>query len=313
VTVSPPAQFEAPVEIGDFYDWAPNTGKVLFADHFPDSGAGPGNKAVSNLFALDIASGQTETIIAESLVVNARWAENGEDFAYLLATPDTYELRVRRANGEDVLAAEGVNLIYAFRPDGGAIAFERKLHNDPGIDTSLHLYDFATGTETKIAEMDRSGGGSIYDEMLWAPDGGGFAIPFISAGTDFDEGEGYAYVNVADGSVTKIALAANLQAGDDSPLYTDVFSFWHPDGSSIVGVRCGDCFQFPENPTSQVVLFHLDDARTAITAISVVYESEAYKTPEVLTWQQPGQSIWVIPPGDFESQTQPPPFTLELP
>jgi hypothetical protein len=42
-------KIDLPFELGQYYDYAPATGRILYASHFADTGAGPGNIAVSDL------------------------------------------------------------------------------------------------------------------------------------------------------------------------------------------------------------------------------------------------------------------------
>ena len=87
-------------------------------------GAGPGNLAVGQLFIVNVATEEVE-IVADN-VVSAGWAPNGLDFAYILATPETYELRWRTAAGEDKLLAVDVPHTLKVSPDGRFVAFTRE-------------------------------------------------------------------------------------------------------------------------------------------------------------------------------------------
>ena len=87
-----PVQVTLPVEVGSFYGFSPLTNRMLYAAAFSDHGAGPDNIAVSDLAIFDLTSGTSEPLISDN-VVEALWAPNGADLAYILATPETYELR----------------------------------------------------------------------------------------------------------------------------------------------------------------------------------------------------------------------------
>src|SRR3990172_8684745 len=112
-----------PVEPGQYYDFSAVNGKILYATHFANSGAGPGNLAVSDLWMVDYPSGTPEALILSDTVVEALWTPDGAGVVYILATPTTYELRYRSLAADDRLLASNVAPTWRGSPSGHPAAF----------------------------------------------------------------------------------------------------------------------------------------------------------------------------------------------
>lgn len=285
LTENGPERIDLTISIGNFYDFHPDTGRVLYGSAFPNRGWGPANKAVTDLYILDVATGETTVVFPEDFTVSARWSPNGEDFAYLLATQETYELRVRLASGEDRLLATDVYLDYEFNPAGTELAFRRRISQDFGIDSSLHTVSIETGMEEKIGEVDKSGGGSIDDRIIWWPDGSAFSIPFISS----TAGDGVAYISL-DGTVAPMIMTEQAIAAEP---VSDVFDLWHPDGNKIIGFSLIEGpYDLEEEFIPHIALFELDESRQAIIGRTVLQEGLPAGGPFI--WHISGESFWTF-------------------
>jgi Tol biopolymer transport system component len=119
---------------------------------------------------LDLVSGESQTIIDEDLVAQGRWLPNGEDLAYILATPTTYELRLRRTSGEDLLLASDVSFAWSVSPSGKTIAFSRESGYETPGEPGLYVVDLETGEERQLSDIDKAGAGSLDDRPIWSPD-----------------------------------------------------------------------------------------------------------------------------------------------
>jgi len=120
-----PLRSNLPVPVGSLYSFSPVTNRMLYPAVFSDHGAGPDTIAVSDLAIYDLTTGASQVLLRDN-VVEALWAPNGRGLAYILATPETYELRWRTDAGDDRLLARDVTFHWSTAPSGEAIAFARE-------------------------------------------------------------------------------------------------------------------------------------------------------------------------------------------
>ncbi|MCB8939382.1 MAG: hypothetical protein H6655_13295 [Ardenticatenaceae bacterium] len=266
-------------------------------------GAGPGNLAVGQLFIVNVATEEVE-IVADN-VVSAGWAPNGLDFAYILATPETYELRWRTAAGEDKLLAVDVPHTLKVSPDGRFVAFTRESwYEVDGTPPGLYVVEIETGIETQISPLDRAGYGGT--GLYWKPDGSHVFL-FATGNDDRAETpheEGYAWA-ATDGSFQHFLPVSAFKA----------FFVGEPLSNSEL-VRCvggpalfaanqivlpvGECPAFgPANPeTAQFAVFALDPQSGEVRLTAVL---PTPNTAQLLTWDTPGESVFVLDEGEVTS------------
>ncbi|MBK8904872.1 MAG: hypothetical protein IPM53_27075 [Anaerolineaceae bacterium] len=270
------------------------------------SGAGPGNLAVGQLFIADVATAAVE-IVADN-VVSAGWAPNGQDFAYILATPETYELRWRTASGEDWLLAVDVPHSLKVSPDGRTVAFTRESHY--GLDGALpglYVVDIETGIETRISSLDRAGygGSGLFWKPHWTPDS---SQVFLYATADDDRAPtphpaGYAWA-AADGSFVHFLPESTFLEQIDKPL-REPENYRCLDAPSlfvanalVIGVgKCQPFAGFPES--SQPVYFTLNPQTGAVSLTNAL---PVPSSARLLTWDTPGESVLLLGEGVVFSQ-----------
>lgn len=265
------------------YDFAPRTKLALYGSEFPDHGAGPGEKAVTDLWIYDVTNGATSQVMAEELVVRARWAPNGSDFAYVRAAPDTYELVWNSGGAETVLAADA-HFVFEISNQGDRIAFTREPDMGLGPGMGLYAVDVQTGNEQFLSAIDREGGGSIADQPVWSPDDSTILLPMIP-----EENPITTLVAAADGSGS-----ANLSF--DPSVDADLRAFplpspllWHPDGTHIIAqTTTGDMMM--GDGQHLIVRYSFDASQALITAAEILTEDA-----RLIAWQTPGDTFWVIP------------------
>jgi hypothetical protein len=279
-----PFQRELPFRLGQYYDFAPTQDTLLYATHFADRGAGPGNLAVSDLYTLHLASGVTRALVRDDVVVEALWMPNGEDVVYILATDSTYEMRLRTSAGEDQLLATDVAFTFRPSPTGRYIAFTRESrYETPGV-PGLYVTDIETGVETKISEVDKAGTGGIEDQPIWSWDeryvllihfGGTGSAPVLAS---------------VDGSISGAVTFADpltIEPWYDAMFYSPL---WEPDNRHViamVGVVASD--EPIMGGPSYLVRLELDPSATGVVAGQTVGEAL-----QILGWQQPGRSLWIL-------------------
>lgn len=278
-----PHQRTLPVPVGRFYGYSPATDRILFAPSLGDHGAGPGNVSVSDLAILDVASGTVTPLFSDN-IVEALWAPNGQDFAYILATPSTYELHWWTAAGEDRLLSDDVTFTWSVSPLGDAVAFTRESGYELSLEPGLFVASVATGTEVRLSDVDKSGRGGIEDQPIWSPDGS-----FVLLNTWGSPGDPQLVFARSDGSRTvhlmiDPALSSNWW-------YTDVIPglLWHPDGEHLLtvpGVSAGEM-----GGPSPVVLFRIDFERDLLMDAVLLGEAMA-----LIEWAVPGHSVWTMSP-----------------
>lgn len=282
-----------PISLGQFYGYAPSTDRILYARNFAGHGAGPGNVSVSDLAIYDLTS-NTITVLFEDNVVEALWAPNGIDLAYILATPGSYELHWRGADGTDRLLASDVSFTWSFSPLGDRIAFTRESGYHTGGEHGLFVVDIQTAPEIRISSVDKSGTGGIGDTPSWSADGQ-FVLLSHWGGPD----EPQIILARADGTgETTLSLDPSLA---ENWWYTPAIPhlLWFPDGQYLLGV--------PEAPRESLggpfglVRFRLDVDEALLTHGELVAEVGG-----LIGWDVPGITVWV-------NSREGEPVRLELP
>jgi Tol biopolymer transport system component len=289
-----------------YSDYAVATDRLI-AWQFTGGGGGPGNLAVAQLFIVNIATEEVE-IVADNMV-SAGWAPNGLDFAYILATDETYQLRWRTAAGEDKLLAVDVPHTLKVSPDGRFVAFTRESHYEvDGTPPGLYVVEIATGRETQISPLDRAGFGGTgpFYKPHWTPDSSqvlqfAYANDGRSA-TPFETGYIWA---AADGSSSHMLPLSSFTAFFvDEPLN-------NPELVRCVGgpalvapnqivLPVGECQPMgPANPeTAQFAVFTLDPQSGEVTLTAVL---STPNTAQLLTWDTPGESVLILDDGEIVS------------
>jgi hypothetical protein len=273
-----PEALSLPIAPGSSYDATSATGRLLYSTRYPDHGAGPGDVSVGDLWWLDVRSGQTRPIIPDEVVVEAAWAPNGQDFAYVRATSATYELHWYTPSGEDKQLAKDVAFTFSVSPAGDPVTFTRESNYKVAGIPGLYVVDIAAGQELRISGVDRAGPGSTVDLPVWSPDGEHVLLP--ASGTEFNawliaaaDGSGSAQLNISP-EVSAAFPNENLS-----------FTLWHPDGLHLVG----STFSGMGGGPSKVVLFGLNPALDTVISATVLKDDDSI----VVSWDKPGVSLWV--------------------
>jgi hypothetical protein len=275
-----PINLENLVEIT--YDYAPATRRVLHGK-FTRRGAGPGNVAVTNLQALEIDTGQSVTILASENVVEAAWAPNGKDLAYILANRDTYELHWRSETGEDRSLAREVAFTFSVSPAGDQIAFTRESGYGMGGEPGLYVVSIETGEERQLSAADRAGAGALSERPIWSPDGSQVILPipqegaatrWLRASADGNGASFLIFTPHFQQALSRRALEANL--------------LWHPNLIYLVA----QAVPLPlSGLPSEILLLELDPALEQVLGAEVIHTGEG----ELLGWDVPGWTIWFRP------------------
>ncbi len=285
----------APAIISVDSDYALATDRVLAWTH--EGGAGPGNISVGKLFLVDVATGDLTVIISEN-VVSAGWAPNGLDFAYILATDETYELRWRAATGEDRLLAVDVPHSLRVSPDGRFVAFTRESHYGvDGTPPGLYVVEIETGSQTQISPLDRAGygGSGLFWKPHWTPDSSQL---FLYATADDDRAPephpaGYVWAAVDGRFAHFLPESTFLDHFADEPLRDpeNYRCLGAPPllAANIMVLGVGECQLFSNIPeSSQPAVFTLDPQTGKAALANMPPVSE---TAQLLTWDVPGASI----------------------
>jgi len=272
---------DLPVSIGQYYDYAPATDRILYASAFADHGAGPGNLSVSDLAILDVSTGSVSRLFDDG-VVEAQWAPNGKDFAYILATDTTYELHWRSADGADRLLALDVSFTWSISPDGGRVAFTRESGYLNPASLGLYVVPASDGMAIRVSSADKSGTGSIDDQPFWSPDGETVLLPLWS------------------GPETSRLVLARSDGGGEvdlaiDPAYASNWWYtltiprflWHPDGEHLVALPAVSHDEM--GGPSPLVLYRLDRVTNTLTDAAMFGEAAT-----LIAWNVPGESVWVM-------------------
>lgn len=263
------------------YDHSWNSGKILHSSSFPGQGAGPANLSVGDLWIYDIKTQQDQVIFPDQNIVEAVFAPNGEDFVYLLATANTYELHWRSAAGEDRLLAVDVSPTFSVSPDGKLVAFTRETGYEVG-EPGVYIASVDGSGERKIGSADRNGSGSISDLPIWSPDGQTILLPV----------ENPAYPSrwvllKTDGSA-ELPLRFGPEVPAEYLRQGLSFSLWMPDSQRMLGSQVQGMIGPPNG--QETAVFDLDLETGIITRAEPVSFGDII----VLGWDKPGESAWVL-------------------
>ncbi|MBN1264179.1 MAG: hypothetical protein JXA25_01710 [Anaerolineales bacterium] len=280
----------------NYFDFAPASASILYGSAFPDHGGGPGEKAVSDLWVMDLVNGTMQQIVSTETVVFAYWAPNGSDFAYVRAMPDTYELVWHSGGTEKVLASDA-HFVFDISSQGDQIAFTREPDMGLGPGMGLYVVDVITGVERKISDIDREGGGSISDQPHWSPDDSTILLPMIR-----QEGNIATLVAAADGS-------GSADLTFDPAIEEDLISYplpntliWYPEGFQfLVEMYTGDMMVSGD---WLLIKYTLDADQANISSAEIVA-----KDVHLVGWEIPGETVWLI----SSAETDSPPYLLTLP
>ncbi|MBM3121197.1 MAG: hypothetical protein FJZ97_03295 [Chloroflexi bacterium] len=275
-----PLQVDLPVEVGSFYGFSPLTNRMLYAAAFSDHGAGPDNIAVSDLAIYDLAAGTSETLFSDD-VVEALWAPNGADLAYILATAQTYELRWRSESGEDRLLARDVTFNWSIAPSGEAVAFTRESRYSLTQDPGLFIVRVADGVEIKVSDSDAQGYGSVSDQPLWSPDSRWVALPLWATP------DPRLSLTHADGSGSLQLTIDPADAGEWWATAAIPNFLWYPDRDRLVAAPATS--QGEMGGPSPLVVYDLDLDRGLLENGRMLAEITA-----LIGWDVPGRSVWVL-------------------
>ena len=270
-----------PMQLNNFYGYAPATQRVLGSSMLPVMGAGPSQIAVGDLWVINMASGQADTLIGDQVVVEAVWAPDGEHFAYVMATDSTYELRWRDLGGEDKLLASDVAFTFSVSPAGDSVAFTREsaygLPGQPG----LYVVDVASGEERLISDADRAGAGSFYDRPVWSPSGQHIFMP--TYGTTGGPGLLQA---AADGS-NAVALQFDPALAGESWYQAEPFDpIWVSD-TQIIALTSLEGANVQMGGDASLILYQLNNT------LDTIIDGEVIGMGTFAGWHVPGESIWV--------------------
>ncbi|HSB91059.1 MAG TPA: hypothetical protein VLD63_13660 [Anaerolineales bacterium] len=276
------SQVTLPFNIGQFYDFAPSTSRILYASHFASKGEGPANLAVSDLWMVDYPSGAPQAIVPTDTVVEALWSPDGQALGYILASPSGYELHWRTLAGEDRTLAADLAPTWSISPNGDLIAFTRETGYESVGPAGLYVVPVAGGPEVQLSSVDRHGAGSIDDRPDWSLDGTHVALSY----SDPANGRLGLVIAAVDGSATSdvtfaVSVPEDIANGGMPPKV-----LWHPDNRHLVGL--GGNYYGMGGP-QDVVLFELDPSLTTIT------NGTAFGTSGIVVdWAVPGVSVWVF-------------------
>jgi hypothetical protein len=280
---------ELPIQMGVYFGYAPATGRILYGTPLEAMGGGPSSIAVTDLWAYHVATGNATPFFSEQTIVEAEWAPDGEQFAYILATDTTYELRWRGLAGEDKLLAPDVTFTFSISPDGSKVAFTResnyRLPGEPG----LYVVDVATATEIKISDADRAGAGDIADKPVWSPSGSHVFLP--TAATTGGPGMVRA---AADGSNTVI-LGFDSSLSEEAWYQAEPFSPMWISETQFIASAFVPGMSGPMGGPTNLVLYQLDDTLDTIMAGAILGEGM------LIGWDVPGESIWMLGAEGMES------------
>lgn len=280
------SQVDLPEQTFHQYDRSPVTGKLLHASSWPDSGAGPANLSVGDLWIYDLQSQQDQLVFQEETIVEAVWAPNGQDFAYLKATESTYELRWRSADGSDQLLAVDVAPVFSVAPDGAQVAFTRETGyrvGQPGV----YVVSVESGQERQIGVADRAGMGSISDLPLWSPDGRYILLPITQINYPVR------WVLLAVDGSAELPLRFALGIPNDFQLREFQAYLWLPDSQGFIGGQMQGMMDPPN--TEELAIAQLDLTTGLIRQVTPI----GYGPLTPLNWENPGQRLWALT-GDGE-------------
>lgn len=281
-------QINLPVSVGSFYGYSRQTQSILMSAGYPDHGAGPTPVTVGDLSILHLPDGQVNTLVSDD-VVEALFAPNGQDIAYILARPTTYELHWRTPSGEDRLLASDVAFTWSIAPSGQAVAFTRESRYGVNGTPGLYVVSASTGDEVQLSHADKAGYGSTIDTPFWSPDGSQVVLPVWGT----PDGEPRLVLARADGSGEKDLSIAPAQASEWWASLQIPGLVWLPDGEHWVAVP--EAYKpgsgQPGGPLP-LVMYRLDSQEGELR------DGRLLGTVSLLIgWDIPGSSVWVMDDG----------------
>ena len=266
--------------MGAFYGYSPVRDQLLMAHRFPDHGAGPGNVSVSDLSLFDMATGEVSELVPDK-VVEAYWAPDGQQLAYILATDKSYEIHWRDGNGVDTTLVADVSFTWSVAPSGHSVAFTRESGYGLGASPGLFAVSVPSGEVVPLSEADKGGVGSTVDQPIWSTSSDE-VIFSLWGGEDTRT-----ILARADGSDT---FDLNLDPSmSDEAWFTPTIPriLWTPDGDHLLTMpAAGNSGMGGPGP---LVLFRLDRSRHQLTDGRLLGE-----TMDLIGWDVPGHSVWVI-------------------
>lgn len=263
-----------------FYAHSQASNQMLFARNAPTQGYGPSDISATDLSLLDVDTGESHILVAEG-VVEAFLAPNGLDIAYILATPETYELHWLAADGSDRILALDLTFNWSIAPSGAAVAFSRESRYDLPIDPGVYVVSVETGEEVKVSDVDNAGFGGMADAPVWSPDSRELLIAHW-AGID----EVRLVLAQADGS-GEVDLTIDPAYADEWWATVAIPALlWAPDGEHLVGSPAASAEPYGPSP---VLYYRLDRASSSLRDIVLLAEAG---TPAL--WDVPGRSVWIV-------------------
>jgi len=283
----PPRLIRLPASMGEYYGYSPQSNRILMAAEFGDHGAGPGNVSVSDLSILNLGTGQVTQVFPDN-VVEAEWGPDGTSFAYILATPVSYELRWRTEGGEDHLLASDVSFTWSVSPSGKVIAFTRETGYELDEAPGLFVVTVPDGRITKLSDADKAGAGSIVDRPAWSPDSrevifslwGADPIRLILARAD-----GSRVFDLAPDPAAADVWWSGMQIPE---------MLWFPDGEHVLVNTTAihpDAGMDGMGGTRALVTYRIDRSEHRLADGRFVGEAMG-----LIGWNVPGESFWSVGP-----------------
>jgi Tol biopolymer transport system component len=271
--------------MGEYYGYSPQSNRILMAAEFGDHGAGPGNVAVSDMSILDLGTGEVTQIFPDN-VVEAEWGPDGASFAYILATPASYELRWWTEDGEDRLLASDVSFTWSVAPSGQAVAFTRETGYELKAAPGLFVVTVADAREVMLSDADKGGVGSITDRPVWSPDSQEVIFSLWGGA------ETRVILGRADGSQA-FDLGVDPSAADAwwSGLQIPGL-LWYPDGDHVLvnsSASNPDAGAGGMGGATAIVVYRVDRAARQLADGRLVGEMMG-----LIGWNIPGESFWSI-------------------
>ncbi len=282
-----PYSVELPFHMGEFYDYSSVSHRMLFALDFPDRGAGPGGVAVSDLTISNFDNGEIETLIADD-IVEALWFPDGEAFAYIRATNQTYELHWRSLDGVDRILAEDVTFTWSIAPSGQAVAFTRESGYGMEITPGLYIVNLDTEEELLLAEVDLHGAGSVPDQPFWSPDSSEVIL------SDWAGPEENRLILARVDGTASFDLVLNPQLEDEWWSTIRIPNIvWYPDGDHLVGAST---IIYEMDGPDALVYYRID--RDTYTLVEGKLLAELADYENLIGWAKPGISVWAFVVGE---------------
>lgn len=278
-------------------DYALATNRLLYWVYY-DYGVGPATLSAGTLRMRDLVTGEDVELIPN--VRQAAWMPNGVDFAYILATDSGYELHWRSsADSADRLLALDVPRSFTVSPSGRWLAFTRESrYLGMTLPAGLYLVDVTTSEERQLSDVDRegSGGSGRFSDTIWSPDE--TSVLLSLEGTP--QGGGFEWAAV-DGSFShRLPLdalnAAITTANSTADALCLSFGFLFTGDTLLTAV--GVCADFGPAETLHLVTHNLDAATGQISASRLITVGQAF---ELLTWDTPGQSVFINVGGTLQT------------